>query len=538
MDPGVAKGSVGTDQFHSTDNGSGSGRASGEAADGAGERVLVLSPGVTLTLGRDALLLSGQLATKPSRSCIPCVGLPGSDGTPASIPYYNILWAEATSDHRWLLIDYADLSNPNDAKVRNAKFATPQLVSEQTSAGVGDQVAPWIDRLLDLAYAHSARRKRAWVLVNPHAGPGGAEKTWENEVRPFFEAARMPLTVVRTAYSGQAVDLARDLDIDDFDIAIPCSGDGLPHEVFNGLAKRADARRALAKIAVCHIPCGSGNAMSCNLYGSHRPTLAALAIVKGVPTPLDLASITHGDGQRTLSFLSQAVGMVAEVDLGTEHLRWMGAARFTCGGLMLALQRKTYPCDIAVKVEIENKEDVKTHYRQHIANRDHKTSEAGPRKSQQDKNASDTQTDGTGLPPLKYGTSMDKLPEGWELIPYEKLGMFYCGIMAYMAPDANFFPAALANDGLMDLITIDGDISPFKSIGLQLSVESGQFFDSPLVTYRKVSAYRIIPRNQETGYISIDGEAIDFGPFQAEIHPGLGLTLSKNGVFEAPGPLE
>lgn len=108
--------------------------------------------------------------------------------------------------------------------------------------------------------------------------------------------------------------------------------------------------------------------------------------------------------------------------------------------------------------------------------------------------------------------------------------------MAYMAPDANFFPAALANDGLMDLITTDGDVSLLQNIGLQLAVESGHFFDNPLVTYRKVSAYRIIPRNQDTGYISIDGEAIPWEPFQAEIHPGLGLTLSKNGRFEAPGP--
>ena len=109
--------------------------------------------------------------------------------------------------------------------------------------------------------------------------------------------------------------------------------------------------------------------------------------------------------------------------------------------------------------------------------------------------------------------------------------------MAYMAPDANFFAAALANDGLMDLITTDGDMSPLKAINLQLGVESGHFFDNPLVSYRKVSAYRIIPRNQETGYISIDGEAITFEPFQAEVHQGLGLTLSKKGVFEAPGPL-
>ncbi|KAK3292068.1 ATP-NAD kinase-like domain-containing protein [Chaetomium fimeti] len=516
-----------------------------EAVQGGGDRVLVLSPGVTLTLGQDALLMSGQLATKSSRSCIPCAGISGASGTPGSIPYYNILWAEIAGDHRWLVIDYAGQTSAQSLEVRSAKFAIPELVAEQTPAGVGDQVAPWVDRLLDRVYDGSARRKRAWVLVNPHAGPGGAEKIWEKEVKPIFEAARMPITVVRTAYSGEAVTLARDLNIEDYDIAIPCSGDGLPHEVFNGLAKRPDARRALSKIAVCHIPCGSGNAMSCNLYGTYRPALAALAIVKGVPTPLDLVSVTHG-GQRTISFLSQAVGLIAEIDLGTESMRWMGATRFTVGFLMRAVQKKTYPCDIAVKVEISHKDDVKKHYRQQVAQREVRAS----KKADQPPNDVDKQSevsplapsavsddDGLGLPPLKYGTAVDKLPEGWELIPHEKLGSFYCGNMAYMAPDANFFPAALSNDGLMDLITNDGDIPLFKSIGMQLGVESGDFFDNPLVSYRKISAYRIIPRNQETGYISIDGEAIDFGPFQAEIHQGLGMTLSKKGIFEAPGPL-
>ena len=109
--------------------------------------------------------------------------------------------------------------------------------------------------------------------------------------------------------------------------------------------------------------------------------------------------------------------------------------------------------------------------------------------------------------------------------------------MAYMAPDANFFSAALANDGLMDLVTVDGNISPLKTIGLQLSVESGHFFDNPLVNYRKVTAYRITPHpGTASGYISIDGESIPWEPFQAEIHHGLGLTLSKNGALEAPGP--
>ncbi|KAL2262076.1 hypothetical protein VTK26DRAFT_2538 [Humicola hyalothermophila] len=517
-----------------------------EAHTGAND-VLVLSPGVTLALEQDDLVMSCQLTTKPSRSCFSvCTGDSEAKSTPKSIPYYNILWAEITDDHKWLTIDYAGQTHPHHVEARNVKFAIPALPAEQMPGEVGGlEVAQWVERLLNRAYAGAARRKRAWVVVNPNAGPGGAIRIWEKQVKPIFEAARMPLTVVRTAYGGEAVDLAQRLCIDDYDIAVPCSGDGGPHEVFNGLAKRPDARRALSKIAVCHVPCGSGNAMSCNLYGTHRPSLAALAIVKGVPTPLDLVSVTHGQN-RTMSFLSQALGMIAELDLGTENLRWMGAARFTYGFLKLAMQRKTYPCDIAVKVEIDHKEEVKRHYRQIVGSA---TSEGagsghqlrgqiGDEQSRTSSPASNPEggENASGLPPLKYGTVMDKLPEGWELVPHEKLGSFYCGNMAYMAPDANFFSAALANDGLMDLITTNGDVSPLKQIGLQLAVDSGQFFDHPLVNYRKVSAFRIIPRSDCKGYISIDGEAIPWGPFQAEVHRGLGLTLSKKGGFEAPGP--
>jgi sphingosine kinase len=109
--------------------------------------------------------------------------------------------------------------------------------------------------------------------------------------------------------------------------------------------------------------------------------------------------------------------------------------------------------------------------------------------------------------------------------------------MAYMSPGLDFFPAAMANDGLMDLVTIDGPVSAAKAVGIQLGVESGQYFDNPLIKYRKVSAYRVIPIGEDrNGIISIDGEQAAFEPFQAEIHPGLGRTLSKVGGYENPGP--
>lgn len=105
-----------------------------------------------------------------------------------------------------------------------------------------------------------------------------------------------------------------------------------------------------------------------------------------------------------------------------------------------------------------------------------------------------------------------------------------------MAPDTNFFAAALPNDGLMDLVVIDGDLPTVKYIELMTSLESGHFFNNPLLSYRKIVAYRLTPKQKE-GYISIDGERIPFEPFQVEVHPGLATVLSKNGRYEVPGPL-
>lgn len=45
---------------------------------------------------------------------------------------------------------------------------------------------------------------------------------------------------------------------------------------------------------------------------------------------IDLCSVQQ-EGKRIISFMSQAVGMMADIDLGTENLRWMGDTRFMVG---------------------------------------------------------------------------------------------------------------------------------------------------------------------------------------------------------------
>lgn len=108
--------------------------------------------------------------------------------------------------------------------------------------------------------------------------------------------------------------------------------------------------------------------------------------------------------------------------------------------------------------------------------------------------------------------------------------------MSYMAPDANFFPASLPSDGLADLVIVRGDLSPLSSVALMLTVEDGGLLGDPRVEYRKVSAFRVTPRDQESGYISVDGERVPFEALQGEVVKGLGRVISKAGAYEAAGP--
>lgn len=238
-------------------------------------------------------------------------------------------------------------------------------------------------------------------------------------MKPLFDAARMTLDVTTTSRGGEGAEICETLDIDAFDVVVVCSGDGLAYEVFNGLGKRADAGNALKKIAVAHIPCGSGNAMSCNLNGSYHPGPSALAVIKGIRTPFDLMSVTQGSG-RTLSFLSQSVGIIAEADLGTENMRWLGAKRFDVGVVQRIFSKNVYPCDVSVKVEVESKEQVKARYKEIQSNDGHENMahtslpSAGP-------------DAGEGLPPLRFGTVNDAIPEDWQTTSHDKMGNFYCG---------------------------------------------------------------------------------------------------------------
>lgn len=475
-----------------------------------------MSDGTTLALSKKLLLsiTPNELHIhddKTNKSKLrSCCGLWAAAAKPLIIPLYNVLYAEVGEST--LTIKFA--TKVSRTTVKPSSLSYPYEPAHHTV------IEEWSTRLLNAAYGESQVRKRFKVIINPFGGRGSAATIFDKSCRPLLYAANCSLDVQITEHSGHAIEIAENLDIDAFDAILCCSGDGVPHEVFNGLAKRPDGMRALKTMAVCQLPGGSGNGMCWNLTGTGDASAATLSIIKSIRKPLDLISITQGDN-RLLSFLSQSFGIIAELDLGTEDLRWMGSARFTYGLLQRVWKRTVYPCDIAVKVAIDSKDSIREHYRQ--------------RGSKEDAIEYDYHK---GLPELKYGDINSELPEDWQLVHRPNMGNFYAGNMAWMSAGVNFFPASLPNDGMFDLICVDATVSRFQIMKMLLLVETGKHFDLPHVSYRKVLSYRIIPHKRpgvEKEYISVDGEQIPFGPFQAEVHHGLGTVLAKGHVYEAPG---
>ncbi|OJI97426.1 hypothetical protein ASPVEDRAFT_120164 [Aspergillus versicolor CBS 583.65] len=476
------------------------------------DSTLLVGQSVSLTLGGDSLLVVDERAMrKPDRTCCGLIPKPTNKIT-HSISLYNVLDTSISS--AGLTITYAEHASKHDIAVTALQY--PITPEEKAT------VETWTSKLLTLAYGNAQRYKRLKILINPFGGKGTAAKLYRTYAEPVFAAAHCEIDVQETTHSGHATEICEQIDINAYDAIVCCSGDGLPYEVFNGLAKKPNAGEALAKLAVTMLPCGSGNAMAWNLTGTGSVSVAALAIVKGVRMPMDLMSITQGT-TRTLSFLSQSFGIVADSDLGTDNIRWMGAHRFTYGFLTRLMHQAIYPCDLAIKVVMDDKTAIKNHYNTYVDS-------TPPVRS------TDGAEQGESLPKLEYGTVLDELPKDWEVVKGDTIGNFYAGNMAIVSKDTNFFPASVPNDGLMDIVTVDGTTSRSRVLKMMTEVPEGTFFDMPEVDIRKALAFRLTPRQKE-GYISVDGEKIPFEAFQVEIHKGLGTVLSKSGhIYEAPGP--
>ncbi|WVQ82967.1 hypothetical protein IAT38_005103 [Cryptococcus sp. DSM 104549] len=229
----------------------------------------------------------------------------------------------------------------------------------------------WVQTIMAAAYGAIKPFRRVLLLVNPVGGKGKAKSIVSGTALPILEAAGVIVDVKETTHRLHAEEIANSMDLV-YDVIATSSGDGLIYEVINGLASRSDARKALLT-PIAPIPTGSACAVSINLMGvkdTFNIPLACLNIIKGRSMPIDLCSVLMlPSNTRRFSFLSQAIGLMVDLDIGTENLRWMGDTRFVVGFLKGITQNKGNSCRVKLKVVEDDKVEMASKARDRVRDR-------------------------------------------------------------------------------------------------------------------------------------------------------------------------
>ncbi|KAI1302144.1 sphinganine kinase lcb4 [Mortierella claussenii] len=458
-----------------------------------------------------------QEDTKQSRGCLPCA--PASASSSSSSPGSRIIKTVeilniAVEQERYLIISACTPRHgpkkESVLEVFDFDIKDPALASQ------------WQHNVLSHVYKDVKIGRHFKVLINPFGGQGHAKRMWEQTAEPLFKAAKCTYDLTYTTHRYHAKEIAKDLDIRAFDGIVSVSGDGVIHEVINGLMERPDAIIA-HKLPLGAIPGGSGNALSYSLlgedHGSHVAN-AVLGVIKGRAMPVDLCSVTQQDNKRFFSFELQSFGLIADVDLGSEHLRWMGEARFTMSAVGKLLAQTTYPCQLAY-IPAENNID-KIH-RQYNDYRRQPVVWADQVHDELDQ-SHPTIVD-------RYGgiSEPTRDSEGW-IVEDDHYVTVVGAKLPWISKGSVSHPAAQPNDGLVDLLIFPKKIGRAAGLNIMIGVETGVHVYHEKVRYLKVKAFRVTPK-LPSGFISMDGEHTPYAPYQVEAHRGLVSVFSIEGRY-------
>ena len=303
---------------------------------------------------------------------------------------------------------------------------------------------------------------RAVAILNPHAGNRRARAIFA-AAKAGWEVPGVTVSVLETRYPGHAAELTRELELKDLRQILLVGGDGLVHEVLNGLMQRKDAAAAI-RTPIEILPAGTGNGLHASLQ--HR------CAARGSIEPLDLFRIEQ-EGRAYYGFLSVTWAAISDIDIGSEGLRIINPLRYPLATLLAILRRRSYPGRLS--------------FLPHSGDR------GGPQAGE------------------------------WKMIEGEFL-LFWAMNLPLAAARAIIAPDAQLGDGAVRLLIVRRGVSiqQFQSIFAAMPV--GHHVELPGVEYYKVSAFRLEPTG-DRGIFAVDGERVPYSSLEIEVVPGIARVV-------------
>jgi sphingosine kinase len=345
----------------------------------------------------------------------------------------------------------------------------------------------------------SSSPKKYLIVVNPRSGPKrNAAVLCEEKVQPMLEQAGIQCDVCVTkhahhaeermlAVTATATSTAGPLetDVSEYDGLILMGGDGVIHEALNGIMARPDSAAVLQKLKVGVVGCGTSNGFATSLmleskerYGVTNETFL---ICKGKSAWTDLSRYTLTDDKSYISFLTYSWAMIANIDIESEVIHFMGESRFDIWAVWRCIFLRRYRARFSYLPASKVPDKTKAI--------DH-------------------------MPALA-----EAVPADWVTVEDNFL-LFWASHVSHASMHAHHSPRSHWQDHILQILTVRGDfISRYRMVRILLGLETGSHVDMPGVEFVECVAYRL-EHFTAGSFNDIDGEKVEDGPIQAHVLPG------------------
>ncbi|XP_060520987.1 sphingosine kinase 2 [Cylas formicarius] len=416
--------------------------------------------------------------------------------------------------------------------------------------------------------------RRLLVLCNPKSGAGKGKQIFQQKVAPILNEAEIPYDLYMTKHANFAREFVRTANLFQWTGIIVVGGDGIVFEVVNGLFERWDWAEIVKYLPIGVVPGGSGNGLarsiahhSCEPYMS-TPTLpATLAAVRGHVVPMDLVRV-ETTKQIMFSFLSVGWGLLSDIDIESERLRVLGGTRFTVWSVARLIGLRSYggklwyiPAEYSLpeskeiftptasmgsnlnlpaEVQLESqgaRQRVDSWYSARSKRSAYFSAGGSSYQSTADSGVDHgdvgTSSESPGRlygPPSQLPCLTTPLGDVWKCIS-GRFVMVHASYQSHLGEECFFAPEARLNDGRIWMLVVKAGASRTQLLQFMLGLSTGAHATPEkgdignFIELIPVSAFRIEPDMTERGYMTVDGEHVDYGPIQAEIFAELGRVM-------------
>jgi sphingosine kinase len=364
------------------------------------------------------------------------------------------------------------------------------------------------------------------IIANPRSGPRkNAVHLAETLVQPMLHQAGIETTLCATKYFQHALQRCQykptnsnqpdgggattnkdddEKDIATYDGIVVMGGDGSLHEVLNGIATRSDAAHILATVPIGVVGCGTANGLARSLayahdasepyYGVYTDTFY---IAKGNTAAIDLSSYhvleTIANSQETsiddkapdattaagttttvhkyTSFLTFTWGIIAEVDIESEKIHWLGFRRFDVWAVVRVLFLRKYR--------------VKLSYTADPAYTNNAPSIQEP------------------------------VPSSWTTME-DDIILFWASQVSHASVVVHVSPKTKVADGVFTILLVRGSVSRYRLALILLGLETGSHEHMVGAEWIQCTAYRLEATGPKQSFNDLDGEVVANGPIQGK----------------------